>query len=130
MPQAIVRLSPNAERWFLTYIAALAEENPAAARKILARLEKLKEDLAQFPEDGTRPDPRLSPYRHATAHTDGACPQGRRGDRRNPARKAKRRPSAFRPQERQRKSVGKTGKAGAKPRLLILWNGSITPGSS
>lgn len=50
MPRAIVRLSPRAERWFLTYVAMLAEENPTAARKILNRLAELKENLARFPE--------------------------------------------------------------------------------
>ncbi|CAN7179972.1 type II toxin-antitoxin system RelE/ParE family toxin [Neorhizobium sp. LjRoot104] len=50
MPRAVVRLSPVAERWFLIYIAALAEENPGAARKMLARLAELKENLARFPE--------------------------------------------------------------------------------
>ncbi|CDZ57184.1 type II toxin-antitoxin system RelE/ParE family toxin [Neorhizobium galegae] len=50
MPRATVRLSPSAEHWFLIYIAELAAQNPAAARKILARLAKLKEGLARFPE--------------------------------------------------------------------------------
>jgi plasmid stabilization system protein ParE len=50
MAKLKVRLSIRAERWFLAYIGEIAEQNPAAARNILLRLEKLRETLADFPE--------------------------------------------------------------------------------
>jgi plasmid stabilization system protein ParE len=46
----LVRLSPRAERWFLKAIAEIAEVDPGAARKIKARLERLKTLLSTFPE--------------------------------------------------------------------------------
>ena len=56
-----VRLSRSAERWFLSRVAELAEVNPAAARKLIERLERQKSLLSSFPEmtekgilDGTR----------------------------------------------------------------------------
>jgi plasmid stabilization system protein ParE len=62
MAKRPVRLSIRAERWLLTYIAALAEENPQAARDILLRLEGLKDKLGGFPnmtERGPLPGTRL-----------------------------------------------------------------------
>lgn len=50
MSKRSVRLSPRAERWLYSYIADLADKNPAAARQILIRLEALKSMLADFPE--------------------------------------------------------------------------------
>lgn len=50
MPRARVSFSPQAERSFREKILAIAEVNPDAARKIVARLEKLKERLSAFPE--------------------------------------------------------------------------------
>ncbi|TNM66009.1 type II toxin-antitoxin system RelE/ParE family toxin [Aliirhizobium smilacinae] len=50
MPKRTVRLSIRAERWLLAYIGELAEQNPAAARNILFRLDKLQDILAEFPE--------------------------------------------------------------------------------
>lgn len=44
-----VRLSPSAERWFLKRIAELADINPAAARKLVERLERQKHLLADYP---------------------------------------------------------------------------------
>jgi plasmid stabilization system protein ParE len=56
-----VRLSKSAERWFLNKVIALAEVNPAAARKLIERLERQKDLLSSFPQmtekgvlDGTR----------------------------------------------------------------------------
>jgi plasmid stabilization system protein ParE len=51
---ARVRLSPNAERWFLRRIAEIAEVDPNAARKIVDRLERLKNVLSMFPEMSER----------------------------------------------------------------------------
>ncbi|NEI32796.1 type II toxin-antitoxin system RelE/ParE family toxin [Rhizobium leguminosarum] len=45
-----VRLSKSAERWFLSRIAELAEVNPAAARKLVERLERQRELLSSFPK--------------------------------------------------------------------------------
>jgi plasmid stabilization system protein ParE len=45
-----VRLSRSAERWFLSKIAELAEVNPAAARKLIERLERQKDLLSSFPQ--------------------------------------------------------------------------------
>lgn len=45
-----VRLSKSAERWFLNKIIELAELNPAAARKLIERLEKQKDLLSSFPQ--------------------------------------------------------------------------------
>lgn len=45
-----VRLSKSAERWFLNKIVELAEVNPAAARKLIERLEKQKDLLSSFPQ--------------------------------------------------------------------------------
>jgi plasmid stabilization system protein ParE len=44
-----VRLSRSAERWFLSKVAELAEVNPAAARKLIERLERQKDLLSSFP---------------------------------------------------------------------------------
>lgn len=45
-----VRLSKSAERWFLNKIIELAEVNPAAARKLIERLERQKDLLSSFPQ--------------------------------------------------------------------------------
>ncbi|TBF25068.1 type II toxin-antitoxin system RelE/ParE family toxin [Rhizobium leguminosarum] len=45
-----IRLSKSAERWFLSRIAELAEVNPAAARKLVERLERQRELLSSFPQ--------------------------------------------------------------------------------
>jgi plasmid stabilization system protein ParE len=45
-----VRLSKSAERWFLSKVAELAEVNPAAARKLIERLERQKGLLSSFPQ--------------------------------------------------------------------------------
>lgn len=45
-----VRLSKSAERWFLTKVAELAEVSPAAARKLIERLERQKGLLSSFPQ--------------------------------------------------------------------------------
>jgi plasmid stabilization system protein ParE len=45
-----VRLPRNAERWFFKRIAEIAEVDPSAARKIVSRLERLKNLLSTFPE--------------------------------------------------------------------------------
>lgn len=45
-----VRLSKSAERWFLTKVAELAEVSPAAARKLIERLERQKTLLSSFPQ--------------------------------------------------------------------------------
>jgi plasmid stabilization system protein ParE len=45
-----VRLSENAERWFVKRIAEIAEVDPGAARKIIGRFERLKTLLSTFPE--------------------------------------------------------------------------------
>lgn len=45
-----VRLSKSAERWFLSKVAELAEVNPAAARKLIERLERQKDLLSSFPQ--------------------------------------------------------------------------------
>jgi plasmid stabilization system protein ParE len=45
-----VRLSKSAERWFLSKIAELAEVNPAAARKLIERLERQKALLSAYPQ--------------------------------------------------------------------------------
>ena len=45
-----VRLSKSAERWFLKKISELAEVNPAAARKLIERLERQKELLSLYPQ--------------------------------------------------------------------------------
>ena len=50
MVKRTVRLSIRAERWLLTYIATLAEQNPQAARDLLLRLERLKDTLGDFPD--------------------------------------------------------------------------------
>jgi plasmid stabilization system protein ParE len=44
-----VRLSKIAEHWFLARVGEIAEVNPAAARRLIARLEKLKALLSSFP---------------------------------------------------------------------------------
>jgi plasmid stabilization system protein ParE len=44
-----VRLSRSAERWFLTKVVELSEVNPAAAGRLIDRLEKLKALLSSFP---------------------------------------------------------------------------------
>ncbi|AYC99748.1 type II toxin-antitoxin system RelE/ParE family toxin [Neorhizobium sp. NCHU2750] len=61
MSKRAVRLSIRAERWLLSYIADLAEQNPQAARDILVRLDRVKDLLADFPrmtEEGLIPDTR------------------------------------------------------------------------
>lgn len=45
-----VRLSKSAERWFLSRVAELAEVNPAAARKLIERLERQKDLISSFPQ--------------------------------------------------------------------------------
>lgn len=45
-----VRLSKSAERWFLSKVAEIAEVNPAAARKLIERLERQKDLLSSFPQ--------------------------------------------------------------------------------
>ncbi|MBY5419719.1 type II toxin-antitoxin system RelE/ParE family toxin [Rhizobium johnstonii] len=45
-----IRLSKSAERWFLSRIAELAEVNPAAAKKLVERLERQRELLSSFPQ--------------------------------------------------------------------------------
>jgi plasmid stabilization system protein ParE len=45
-----VRLSRSAERWFLSKVAELAELNPAAARRLIERLERQKNLLSSFPQ--------------------------------------------------------------------------------
>ena len=45
-----VRLSKSAERWFLSRVAELAEVNPAAARRLVERLERQKALLSSFPQ--------------------------------------------------------------------------------
>ncbi len=54
MAKRTVRLSKRAERWLLTYITTLAQENPQAARDILRRLEGLKDMLGDFPNMSER----------------------------------------------------------------------------
>jgi plasmid stabilization system protein ParE len=49
-----VRLSKSAERWFLNRIAELAEVNPAAAKKLIERLERQRELLSSFPQMSER----------------------------------------------------------------------------
>lgn len=44
-----VRLSKSAERWFLKRVVDLATVNPAAARRLVDRLETLKQLLSSFP---------------------------------------------------------------------------------
>lgn len=50
MPRAKVRFSPDAQRWFRKHILEIAEVNPEAARKIVARVENLTQLLSSFPE--------------------------------------------------------------------------------
>jgi plasmid stabilization system protein ParE len=45
-----VRLSKSAERWFLNKVVELSEVNPAAARKLIERLERQKDLLSSFPQ--------------------------------------------------------------------------------
>lgn len=45
-----VRLSKSAQRWFLTKIAEMAEVSPAAARRLIDRLERQKSLLSSFPQ--------------------------------------------------------------------------------
>jgi plasmid stabilization system protein ParE len=44
-----VRLSRSAERWFLARITDLAQRDPQAARRLIARLERQKALLSSFP---------------------------------------------------------------------------------
>lgn len=50
MPRATVRFSPKAQRWFRKHILEIAEVNPEAARKIVARMENLTQLLSSYPE--------------------------------------------------------------------------------
>jgi plasmid stabilization system protein ParE len=45
-----VRLSKRAERWFLNKVVEPSEVNPAAARKLIERLERQKDLLSSFPQ--------------------------------------------------------------------------------
>jgi len=45
-----IRLSKSAERWFLGKVAEISEVNPAAARKLIERLERQKDLLSSFPQ--------------------------------------------------------------------------------
>jgi plasmid stabilization system protein ParE len=49
-----VRLSKSAERWFLNKVAELTEVNPAAARRLIERLERPKGLLSSFPQMNER----------------------------------------------------------------------------
>ena len=48
MPRVL--LSRSAERWFLKKVAELAQLNPAAARKLVERLERQRDLLSSFPK--------------------------------------------------------------------------------
>lgn len=54
MRQVKVRLSAKAQRWFLARVSELADVNPAAAKRLVLRLEALVERLSQFPDMSER----------------------------------------------------------------------------
>ena len=54
MPKRMAGMSPEAEAQFLKGIAYIAERNPSAAEKIVAKLRGLRETLADFPKSGVR----------------------------------------------------------------------------
>ena len=54
MAKRHVRLSHHARRFLENYLSDLAEQNPAAARKILKRFRVLRQKLADFPHMAPR----------------------------------------------------------------------------
>ena len=54
MSKRMAGMSPEAEAQFLEGIAYIAERNPSAAEKIVAKMRGLRERLADFPESGVR----------------------------------------------------------------------------
>jgi plasmid stabilization system protein ParE len=54
MSKPMAEMSPEAEAQFLEAIAYIAERNPSAAEKIVAKMRGLREKLADFPESGVR----------------------------------------------------------------------------
>jgi plasmid stabilization system protein ParE len=56
MARRPARMSPGAERWFLEEIACIAGRSPSAAAKLVDKMRKLRERLADFPDMGVRGD--------------------------------------------------------------------------
>ena len=54
MPRRVAGMSPEAEAKFLEGIAYIAERNPSAAEKIVAKMRSLRERLIDFPNIGVR----------------------------------------------------------------------------
>lgn len=52
MARSHARMSPEAREWFLAEIAYIANLNPAAAEKIVARVKKARQLLADHPKIG------------------------------------------------------------------------------
>ncbi|MXN66022.1 type II toxin-antitoxin system RelE/ParE family toxin [Stappia sp. GBMRC 2046] len=54
MQRKAASFSPEARKWFLTEIQYLAERNLAAAEALIARMRRLREELAKYPKLGAR----------------------------------------------------------------------------
>lgn len=52
MARRIARMSPQAATWLKAEIAYIADRNPAAARKIAARIRLARQNLAEHPKIG------------------------------------------------------------------------------
>jgi len=52
MARSPARMTPEAREWFLAEIAYIANLNPAAAEKIVARVKKARQLLADHPKIG------------------------------------------------------------------------------
>jgi plasmid stabilization system protein ParE len=52
MVRRLAAMTPRARAWFLGEVAYLAERNPEAARKFVARIRAARETLAQYPRSG------------------------------------------------------------------------------
>jgi plasmid stabilization system protein ParE len=51
-PRSPARMTPEAREWFLAEIAYIANLNPAAAEKIVTRVKKARQLLADHPKIG------------------------------------------------------------------------------
>ena len=77
MPRRLARMSPQAAAWLKAEISYIADRNPAAARKIAARLRHARQNLAEFPKTspaGIIPGTRrlvVSPYVLTVRQRDG-----------------------------------------------------------
>src|SRR6266852_2366237 len=91
-------LSPRARAWLLQEVAYIAEENPEAAGRVVARFDDLLRKLGEFPNMGPPSQvsgarrfvspPYIVTYRTRRGQVEVfAIRHGRQGDARNPARR-------------------------------------------